>query len=52
MIPTKEEWIKALEERHGQTLQQKFASASVAVCGLGDWALTFPSVLQEPESAD
>ena len=35
MIPTKEEWIKALEERHGQTLQQKFASASVAVCGLG-----------------
>ena len=35
MIPTKEEWKKALEERHGQTLQQKFASASVAVCGLG-----------------
>lgn len=35
MIPTKEEWKKALEERHGQTLQQKFASASVAICGLG-----------------
>ena len=35
MIPTKEEWKKALEERHGHTLQQKFASASVAVCGLG-----------------
>lgn len=35
MIPDKEEWTKALEERHGQTLQQKFHSAAVAICGLG-----------------
>ena len=35
MIPTKEEWNKALEERHGKELQQAFSSAMVAVCGLG-----------------
>ena len=35
MIPTKEEWIKALTERHGKELQQAFSSATVAVCGLG-----------------
>ena len=35
MIPTKEEWDKALEERHGKELQKTFASAAVAVCGLG-----------------
>ena len=35
MIPTKEEWDKALEERHGKELQKAFASAAVAVCGLG-----------------
>ena len=35
MIPTKEEWIKALTERHGEELQQAFSSATVAVCGLG-----------------
>ena len=35
MIPTKEEWNKALEERHGKELQQAFSSATVAVCGLG-----------------
>lgn len=35
MIPTKEEWIKALCERHGKELQQAFSSATVAVCGLG-----------------
>lgn len=35
MIPTKEEWIAALEGRHGKTLQEKFSSATVAVCGLG-----------------
>lgn len=32
---TKEEWITALELRHGADLQRKFLSASVAVCGLG-----------------
>ena len=35
MIPTKADMYKALEERHGKELQKKFASASVAVCGLG-----------------
>ena len=35
MIPTKEEWNKALEARHGKELQQAFSSATVAVCGLG-----------------
>ena len=35
MIPTKEEWVKALTERHGEELQNAFFSATVAVCGLG-----------------
>ncbi|MBQ8497187.1 MAG: thiamine biosynthesis protein ThiF [Clostridia bacterium] len=35
MLPTKEEWIKALTERHGEELQEAFSSATVAVCGLG-----------------
>ena len=35
MLPTKEEWIKALTERHGKELQQAFSTAVVAVCGLG-----------------
>ena len=35
LIPTKEEWNKALCERHGEDLQQKFSSATVAICGLG-----------------
>ena len=35
MLPTKDEWIKALTERHGKELQQAFSSATVAVCGLG-----------------
>ncbi len=35
MLPTKEEWIKALTERHGEELQQAFLSAVVAICGLG-----------------
>ena len=32
---TETEWLKALEQRHGAELQQKFSSACVAVCGLG-----------------
>lgn len=32
---TETEWHKALEQRHGTELQQKFSSACVAVCGLG-----------------
>lgn len=35
MIPTRKEWMEALEERHGMALQQKFSGATVAVCGLG-----------------
>ena len=35
MIPSKEEMIKALEERHGKSLQKRFAESVVAVCGLG-----------------
>lgn len=35
MIPTKEEWINALAARHGQELQKKLSSATVAICGLG-----------------
>lgn len=35
MIPTQEEWIATLEERHGKDLQRRFSSATVAVCGLG-----------------
>ena len=35
MLPTIEEWIKALTERHGKELQQAFSSATVAICGLG-----------------
>ena len=35
MIPTKEEWVKALTERHSEELQKSFASATVAICGLG-----------------
>ncbi|MCR5544722.1 MAG: thiamine biosynthesis protein ThiF [Eubacterium sp.] len=35
MTPTKEEWINALVERHGQKRQQSFLNATVAICGLG-----------------
>ena len=35
LIPTREEWTEALIERHGKDLQEKFSSATVAVCGLG-----------------
>ena len=35
LIPTKEEWNRALAERHGEKLQMKFSSATVAICGLG-----------------
>ncbi len=34
-IPTREEMYKALEDRMGSELQQKFLKASVAICGLG-----------------
>lgn len=35
LILTKEEWDKALCERHGEKLQKKFLGATVAICGLG-----------------
>ena len=35
LIPTKEEWNRALTDRHGKDLQEKFSKATVAVCGLG-----------------
>ena len=35
LILTKEEWNKALAERHGEDVQKKFSSATVAICGLG-----------------
>ena len=35
LYPTKEEWNKALAERHGEKLQKKFSSGAVAICGLG-----------------
>lgn len=35
LIPTKEEWNKALSERHGEAVQKKYLAATVAICGLG-----------------
>ena len=35
LIPTKEEWCRALSERHGEKAQKSFESATVAICGLG-----------------
>lgn len=35
MIPSKKEWLDALEARHGRELQRRFSGATVAVCGLG-----------------
>ncbi|MCR5144186.1 MAG: thiamine biosynthesis protein ThiF [Lachnospiraceae bacterium] len=35
MIPSKEEWLAALESRHGASLQKKLSNTTVAICGLG-----------------
>lgn len=35
MIPTRDEWQRALEARHGKELQKKISSTTVAICGLG-----------------
>ena len=35
MLPSKEQWCQALEQRHGSRLQEKLDRATVAVCGLG-----------------
>jgi len=45
VIPTKEEWKKALEERHGKKLHHAFSSAAVAVCGLGGLGSNIATVL-------
>ena len=35
MMPSKDEWIKALNDRHGEDLQSKISSTTVGICGLG-----------------
>ncbi len=35
MYPTKEQWYRALCERHSEDIQRRFTSATVAICGLG-----------------
>lgn len=35
MLPSKDEWTKALIARHGMELYNRFSSATVAICGLG-----------------
>ena len=35
MMPSKDEWIKALNDRHGKDLQNKISSTTVGICGLG-----------------
>ena len=35
MIPSKNEWMAALTNRHGIELHKLFSSATVAICGLG-----------------
>ena len=35
MIPSREEWLNALFERHGEERQNAFLNATVAICGLG-----------------
>ena len=51
MLPTKEEWNKALEERHGKELHEAFSSATVAICGLGGLGSNIAIHLARPESA-
>ena len=35
MIPSKDEWRKALNDRHGTDLQNTISSTTVGICGLG-----------------
>ena len=35
MMSSKDEWIKALKDRHGEDLQNKISSTTVGICGLG-----------------
>ena len=34
-IPSQDAWVAAQAQRHGTSLQQRFASSTVAICGLG-----------------
>lgn len=34
-IPTREEMLQVLEQRHGKTVQDRFSNSTVAICGLG-----------------
>ena len=34
-VPTREEFLRALAEKHGAERQRKLRAATVAVCGLG-----------------
>ena len=45
MIPTQEEWCRALFERHGEEIQKRFSSATVAVCGLGGLGSNIATIL-------
>lgn len=45
MIPDKNEWIKALEERHGKELQNKISLSTVAICGLGGLGSSIATLL-------
>ncbi len=45
MMPTKEEWINALKERHGENMYNKISGATVAVCGLGGLGSNIATVL-------
>lgn len=35
LIPTKEEMLQVLEQRHGKEVQARFSNSTVAICGLG-----------------
>ena len=35
MIPTREEWHRALADRHGEAFQKRAEHTTVAICGLG-----------------
>lgn len=45
LIPTKEEWIAALEKRHGKEIQKKLSDGIVAICGLGGLGSTIAIAL-------
>ena len=45
MIPTQEEWCRALSERHAEEIQKRFSLATVAVCGLGGLGSNIATIL-------